>query len=432
MAAPGTPTTEPDAPAVSRRAVLKGATATVCLRLLTSGLARAGAGSLGTASARRVATFLAVERQGSDQAIDVLRGLELWASVSPAASQDDLLVGSGPADPDAVRVWYDRATSEADVLVAPYGSPLARIAFEVAEARHVPCVAPSAGDSDLWSAPRQWSVDLLEPTPSFFDGALALAAGRARAPVAGVALVYRDDPYSASVMAGAARRARALGFDHIVHHRFRDARQRDAAARAARAGTVLGIGYQPGTAGEGFLDDAVGLARALPRARDGVVAIGVGAADPAFGAVAGAAAEGVVGVTGWRPYLPTPGNAAFVAAFADRWHREPTAHAAQGYAAGQVVARAFRLADHTTARLEPTTGPARHDAGPGARRYAVRDALHALDIETVFGRYRVDASGRQSGHRPALVVWSGGRLQLVDRGRPDTLSPAALPHRSAP
>ena len=418
MAAADRVTTDRERPRPGRRAVLKGAAATALLRLLTGGPARAGrtgAASTGATARLHVATFLAVDRAQIAYAIDVLRGLELWASTIPASREARLAVGSGPSDADTVAAWYDSVATGADVLVAPYGSPLTRVAFHVAEARRIPCIAPSAADPGLWDARRQWSVGVLEPTPTFFEGVLELMARRPSARRSDVALVYRNDPYSRSVMAGAARRAGALGFRRIVHHRFHDTHERAAAAGAASAATVLGTGYQPGSPGEGFLDDAVALARAVPRARTSLIALGVGAADPAFGPAAGAAAEGVVGVTGWRPYLPTPGNAAFVEAFRARWRHDPTAHVAQGFAAGQVLQGAERIAAARLRRSRATADGER----PVPAREALRDALHALETETIFGRYRVDDGGRQVGHRPALVRWRDGRVAPLEGLPPD-------------
>lgn len=330
-----------------------------------------------------------------------LRGLDLWSSgaaeVRSTGVAPPLTVGGGDGDPAAIRAWYTRVAPSQDALVAPYGSVAAAAAFDAAEATSTPCLAPSAGASALWAEPRTWCVGLLEPTPTFFHGTLRWLAARGAGDGA-LALLHRDDPFSTAVMDGAAREARRLGLAQVRRRAFTTDDDRDAAARSTTEPAVLAIGWVPGGAGDGFLDDAVALARGVPRTPGTTLALGVGGGDPAFAHILGPAADGVLGVTGWRPYLTTPGNRAFVAAYRLRWGEDPDAHAAQGFAAGQVLGRADRLA--------------RPRHGPSGQR--LRDALHALEVETVFGRYAVDGHGRQVGHEPAVVRWCEGRPHPVD------------------
>ena len=376
-----------------------------------------GASFIGPAAAQatgaaslRIGLYLPVGPAGPgayDRA--ALRGLDLWACGAEASNRDHgddrplplLTIGAGDGGREAIRTWYRDAAVTVDALVTPYGSGAASAAFDAAEAARIPCLAPSAGSSALWDAPPRWCVGLLEPTPTFFHGTLRrLASRRPHA----LALVHRDDAFSIAVMDGAEAEARRLGFGAIRRRSYASDADRTAAARATAEPTVLAIGWIPGAAGDGFLDDALALARALPRRPGTVVALGVGGADPAFARRLRARADGILGVTGWRPYLPTPGNHAFAAAYRLRWVEDPDAHAAQGFAAAQVLEQAARRARK----------------GTGTRRERIRTALHALDVETIFGRYRVDGHGMQVGHEPALVRWHDGRALVLPVPPPTT------------
>ncbi len=46
----------------------------------------------------------------------------------------------------------------------------------------------------------------------------------------------------------------------------------------------------------------------------------------------------------------------------------------------------------------------------------VRQAILSLDVMTFFGEFRVDSTGKQSGHSMVLVQWQGGALTVVAPG----------------
>ncbi len=96
--------------------------------------------------------------------------------------------------------------------------------------------------------------------------------------------------------------------------------------------------------------------------------------------------------------MPTPGNAAFVRTYRRRWGAPPDAHAAQGYAVGELYRQAWSRSAQAAAAVEPG---------------AVRDALFSLDTETVFGRYRVGETGLQTAKTNAVIQWQRGRPVVV-------------------
>lgn len=377
-----------------------------------------------------------ISRSGAYAAFGVPaeRALRLWAEQRNAAGGVAgrpvmLRLEDDASDADTVRRLYPALAHEADLLLAPYGSTLTRVALAAAEEVGVPCLAPTAGDPDVWRDGRAWSVQLLNPVDTTLHPTLRLAA---EIGLRDVTFLHRDDPYTTRVIDGAAAHASRVGLRIGLRERYDGER----AARRAAAGLpgelIVGLGFRAGGAGAGFLDDAVMLADALRVAgvRPRLLSLGIGAADARFASRAAGRVEHVLGTTGWRAYLPTPGRDAFVRAYRDRWGTEPDTHAAQAYGAGELYLQAARhaLADAADASV----------AVPGERaaeRRRVRDALFALDTETVFGRYRVDARGAQTGKTNAVMQWQDGRPVVIVPARYRTgrlVAPRAGAGRTGP
>lgn len=335
------------------------------------------------------------------------KGLALWRERVNAAgglggTPVSLVLADDASDPEVARTRFMALAKEADVLVAPYGSWLTRAVLPVVTASGRPCIAPTAGDRAIWAEPRRWTVQLLNPVDTMLHSAVevARAAGARRA-----AFLLRDDPFSKAVMRGAYGHATELGLEVAVLAAYKTPGEaRNAAGRIRDADPevdfLAGMGFRPDAPGAGFVEEARLILEALREAkvRPRLLCLGIGAAVPAFvEAVGVAGSDGVLGSTGWQPYLPTPGNDAFLAAYRSRFGAAPNIHdihAAQGFAVGEVIAAAWRRAGAGSGR----PGPA-----------ALRDALFALDAETVFGRYRVDPNGLQVGKTNAVTQWQDGR-----------------------
>jgi branched-chain amino acid transport system substrate-binding protein len=127
------------------------------------------------------------------------------------------------------------------------------------------------------------------------------------------------------------------------------------------------------------------------------------ASDPKFPQLVGQDAEFTLTSIEYDARLATPGNDQFVKAFTAKWNGAPDKAAADGYAAGTVLAAAVRQAGTLD-------------------QERLRRALGAIEVDTVLGRQKMNpAGGDQMAARPALAQIFGGR-------------PAPLPkdERSAP
>ena len=109
--------------------------------------------------------------------------------------------------------------------------------------------------------------------------------------------------------------------------------------------------------------------------------------------------EGVIGPSQWEPGIRSapsigPTSDQFVRDFTESFGETPDYTAAGAFAAGLIAEDCIRRA----ASLEDTK---------------VRDVARDLDIETFYGRFRIDSSGRQVGHKMQLIRWSGDRKIVI-------------------
>ncbi|MDE2998772.1 MAG: ABC transporter substrate-binding protein [Gemmatimonadota bacterium] len=110
---------------------------------------------------------------------------------------------------------------------------------------------------------------------------------------------------------------------------------------------------------------------------------------------AGDAAEGAISFLSWSGAAGTPGNAAFVANYLERYGSEPNTWAAQSYAALYILAEAISEAGST-------------DAG------AIRDAMAATrDLDTVLGAFSFDNSG-DAVYDPVVLIVRDGELAVFE------------------
>jgi branched-chain amino acid transport system substrate-binding protein len=135
-----------------------------------------------------------------------------------------------------------------------------------------------------------------------------------------------------------------------------------------------------------------------------IFAFAVGPALPDFGANLGLDAEGVMGNTQWEPTFNLPGIKEFTEKYKQKYGHEPGYHAAGGYGAGQVLEEAVKKAGSTD-------------------RDKLRAALAGLDTVNTFGRFKVDASGKQIGKPGYAVQWIDGVRHVILPAKAATAKP---------
>ncbi len=327
--------------------------------------------------------------------VEQQRGMKMWAA---DVNDRGALLGR-PVE----LVLYDDASSAANVtqlyeklitqdkvdfLISPYTSNLTLAAASVAEKYGVPMVSV-ASSSDIWNRGYRYTFGLYTPAHANMDPVMDLAKQQN---LKTVAVVYLDDDFPRHVAEGVRQRAAANGMTVVLDQMYsNDLTKMPALAQqvAAANADVVVVGS--------YMDDAVAFAQAVKAAgvKPKLLAFSGAPALQEFGQRLGVAnVQGMLSTVQWSRDVRVPGG--FDIGF--RYEREhgmyPSYDAAGGYAAGQVIEAAVRLAG--------TTDHAK-----------VRDELAVLKFRSILGNYRVDSTGLQTAKSTYLVQWQDDHISLV-------------------
>lgn len=366
---------------------------------LVSGVAGAQAPAAATAPIL-IGAVLAQSGIAADHAAEYRKGLLLWLEEANYAGgllgrKLDLQLLDDGSDSAETEALYRKLieSSKADLLIGPWGTAATLRALGAAERAKRVLVNGGGAGRNLHRRARGWVKQVATPYTAWAEAAIAAAReqGAKR-----VMVLARNDPVAREMGAHAVELAARGGLQAGPLEMFAPGTTAFAPfvdkARAAAIDAWIAFG-QPTEAAE-----MVKTFKWLGYAPTLFIAQGVAA--PAFVKHVGQDAEHAIGFAAYGPGLPTRGNAAFVSAYTAKFSAAPGVGAAQGYAAGRVLAEAVRKAGSL-------------DQG------ALRSALDTLQTETPLGAYRIDPlTGAQRGARVALVQ--------IQRGRPVAIWPAAL------
>lgn len=306
--------------------------------------------------------------QFGSQAAD---GLRLWAERSGAA----LDIVDDRSDPAELTRRLGGLAADVNLLFGPYSTLLMRAAVPVAE-RSGRLLVNHGGSGGASDRPG-WVVNVLTPARRYAEPFVAYLSELRDAPLfvsAGRGAFGRD------VIAGASDAARTAGFRVEVF---------DPDRPPACAWDLLSAGvYEDDVATVRVAQALANPPRHLCSVAAGVAAFARDVDDP----------EGVFGIGQWAPGTASAAVDAgmaesdFLTAWHDRFGGAPDYPGVQAYAAGVIASTALEAAGSSS--QEP-----------------MWEAMRALDVGTVFGRFRVDPdTGEQIGHEAALTRWHQGRL----------------------
>jgi branched-chain amino acid transport system substrate-binding protein len=339
-----------------------------------------------------------------------LHGMQMWADDVNARGallgrKVEIVYYDDASDPEQSARLYERLISEdqVDLLLGPYGSDLTYAASAVAERHGIPMVATGAAASKIWSRGFSNVFQIDAPANRYMDLPLEFAREKG---LTRVAVIYSDEEFPREVAEGAQEKAGELGMEIVFDAEYPEG-QVDfdplVSAMAAADPQVL-IG---GT----YLDDSIGLVQAVGKAglTPAIVALTVGPAQKDFGDALGAGAENVMGVVAWMRSGFLPMAYDFSYRYKVKYGSNAAAQAAYGYAGGQVLEAAVRLA-----------GSLDHDA--------VREQLRTMIFRSILGPYQVDDAGRQLAKKTYAMQWQNGfRLLILPEDLRD--APAVFPFR---
>ncbi|HWA37292.1 MAG TPA: amino acid ABC transporter substrate-binding protein [Burkholderiales bacterium] len=328
----------------------------------------------------------------ADLGAEYARGLELWRDQVNAAGgllgrPVELRILDDGSDASRVRALYARLVQEkADALIGPYGTAATLVAAAEAEAAQRVLINGAGWSRAVHNRSPRYVFQSAVPYAAYGAPVLELArdAGLKKA-----VILARDDPASTEMGAAASAEAKRLGVLAGEVQAFSGGIQDfvPLVRRLAAASPEAWIVY-------GEARDAAEIVKAFRKLNYAPKLLFVrGAADARLLDMLGQDAEYAMGAAPFHPRAA--GAEAFVRAYEARWNRRPGVAAAEGYAAGTVLAEGVRRAGTSEPR-------------------ALRGALGALQTATVLGPFKVDpATGEQVAAQPAVVQVVLGRYEVV-------------------
>jgi len=226
-------------------------------------------------------------------------------------------------------------------------------------------------------------------------GVLDLAKGEG---LTTLALANQKSAFPEAVTAGARAAAPGKGFSIVFEGSYPEgpADLTDLARQmAAKSPELIILGA--------YLEDSVAFVRALKATgyAPKMLAISGAPAVTEFGDMLGADADGVIATTQWMRDGRIPAAFDFGYRYRERYGEYPSYNSAGGYAAGQIIEAAARLADLSTAST------------PEDFRNGMRTQLATMYFTSLLGTYHVDEHGMQIGRDIYVIQWQWPHRSLI-------------------
>jgi branched-chain amino acid transport system substrate-binding protein len=275
-----------------------------------------------------------------------------------------------------------------NLIVGPYSSAITAAVANVADQYKMPMISPEVASTAPFKRGLKYIFQGTATSDRYVAGAFAIAKqyGYKR-----VAITGEDTAFPRSIAAAvpdlAAKAGVDIVFNELYPHNASDYTAVVQKIKQSNPDVVLGISYFP---------DSVGILRALKQANvvPKELFFTIGPAEPNFGKEVGGDANGVFFSTNWSSELKTEGNVDFTKSFAATYGVPADYHAAQNYAALQVLGAAIASAKSLD-------------------NEKIRDFLATHQVETVVGTYHVDANGQQVGFDSLTGQWQNGKPLIV-------------------
>jgi branched-chain amino acid transport system substrate-binding protein len=315
----------------------------------------------------------------------------------------ELLLYDDHSEPaTAVRLYEKLITQDkVDLVLGPYGSPITEAVADVTEKYKLPLVAHAATRS-IFKKGRKFVFMVLAPAEVFLEGLVHMAT---RNGLRTLALINEDTIATRAIAQGTVELAKKKGLEVVFVEAYPKGHTDFSAiltrVRAANP-DVLGAAT--------YFDDAVAITRQMKQldVNPKMYAVTVGGDLPRFYEILGKDAEFVYAASLWDPELVTirasglipiarqyPGAREFVESHKKEFPGADLSYqTAAGYAICQILLQA----------IERTSSP---DGGK------IREAILKMELNTVFGPFKVDQDGFQIAHKGMLFQWQDGRKAIV-------------------
>jgi branched-chain amino acid transport system substrate-binding protein len=288
----------------------------------------------------------------------------------------------------AIKLYEKLITEDkVSVLLAPYSSGITEAVANVNERYKMPFVAYGAASTPIWEKGRKYIFNIVDIAENYQKGAVHLAK---QIGVKKAAIIGEDSLFPRQSAKGTKEWARKLGIDIVVEENY-PLKQTDFTAllqkiRAAGAEAIFSNSY--------FADSAAQLRQLREQNIDlKLFSSTVGPGLPNFPEQLGTTAEYVLGYSQWEPLpqvLKLPGMKEFIHAYEKKYSEKPNYHAGGAYGSLQVTEAAIKKAGSFD-------------------NEKIREALASIEVQTIFGRYKVDAKGMNDHEGLTFQILRGQR-----------------------
>lgn len=371
---------------MNRRQVLSTLTATA---LLSSVAAYSAA-----AQPIKVGAALSQTGQVADSAEHVRKALVLWQDTINAAGgmlgrKVELVMYDDRSDPGTAARLYERliTSDNVDLLIAPFGSAATATASAVTEKHRRVLINEVGASEQIHARGFKYIFQVVAPIDAYPAGIFPVAQA---AGLKTLMFVGRDFAGARDMEKTIRAQAPKFGIEVKAAEYF-PAGSVDYSSYIIRARSenpdiwvTHGIPNEPIE-----MIKQMQASNYLPK-----MFVGNGVAQEDFVTATGKAGEYAFGMSLYEPELKTKGNEAFVKAFQARWNYLPGYYSALGWAAGEILAEAVKRAGSTD-------------------QEKLREVLSKLEMETVFGPYKVDETGAQIAKKALLVQVRNGKREIV-------------------
>ncbi len=310
----------------------------------------------------------------------------------------------------AARIYEKLITQDrVDAILGPFSSGISEAVADVAEKHRMAMVAPTAGVTSIYKKGRRFVFMMYSPSEVYLEGVIDMAAKRG---LKTMALVHADEIFSKAVVQGGLELAKKRGLSVALVEAYPQGTT-DFSAVLTKVRVANPDVLAAGTP----VYDTVAITRQLRElnVNPKMFAVTVGVDLPQFYQALGRGGEFVYGPSQWEAELVTlragglipiarqyPGAREFVESHRKEFPgAELSYHSAAGYGGCQVLMEAIRRAGSLDSEK-------------------VRAAILKMDLNTVFGAFKVDPDGFQIAHKMVIFQWQDGKKVIV---WPDELAP---------
>jgi branched-chain amino acid transport system substrate-binding protein len=305
------------------------------------------------------------------------------------------------SDPNlSVRLFTRLVTSDrVNFLLGPYSSGITIPASAVSEKYEIPMIQGGGASGKIFDRGYKYIFGTLPKAEFYFQSAIE-AAVKLTPPVRTAALLYSNEAFDRSVADGARQWLKEWKVDKVYDEEYQPATQDFtsilAVIKSKGPDLVLVAGH---------VENALNFIRQSQAAdvNPKMVVFTVGPPTADFRKTLGKAAELAYGITPWLPDMEVGGEvfasaSQFAKQFQERFGYEADYHVA----AGAACVLALKVAVEHASSLEPKK---------------VRDALAALDVETLYGRVKFEPSGQIAMGQVLIQIQDGKVVPVYVSGK---------------